>query len=132
MKKFLISALAVVTLISVFTPSASAYNSNFAFYSLARGKPQNTGYVTKDDNEQNAYVSAYSTTGWAHGKEFASFFVRDTNNNSKTELLRIMYPGNYSTKYSSRGYANKKYKLHAFYEHENPYNYMNITGKWCP
>lgn len=134
MKKIFATALAAVMAVSVFAPAASAGNSDFSFYHLTKGSGTSraTGYVTKDDNEQRAYVTAYDTYEWSQGNEFASFFVRDEKNNAKTELLRIIRAGSYSTKYTSNGYKGKKYKLQAFYELENPYNYMNINGKWCP
>lgn len=134
MKKILATALAAVMAVSVLAPTASAGNSDFSFYHLTKGSgtSRTTDYVKKDDNEQRAYVTAYDTYEWSQGNEFASFFVRNTSNTSMTELLRIIRAGSYSTKYNIRGEAKKSYKLQAFYEHENPYNYMNINGKWCP
>lgn len=91
-----------------------------------------TSYVTKDDNEQKAYITAYNTSGWAEGSEYASFLVLNTSSKTMTNLCRIMYAGNYSTTYKIKGNAGSSYRMVGFYELENPYNYMNISGVWCP
>lgn len=131
LKRVLTATISAAMLASLAVPAASAYNDNF-YFTVSKNTSTYSRYVSKDDNEQKAYITAYATSGWAQGKEYATFWVQNSSGTNINNLCRVVRAGNYTTTYKTKAYAKQNYRLMGRYEAENPYNYMNINGVWCP
>ncbi len=127
-------ALVIAGLLAAFTTtSAFAYNSTYNYH-LNRGASSiSTGLVTKDDNDQNAYVTATSNSNWLEGQEGYNVRVRDSSGNPMMDFITIYSAGSYTLSYDyGTGYANHGYRLYLNYDESQPYSGCEATGRWCP
>lgn len=133
--------LVVVLLLGSVVP-AFAYNSNFDFYISMYGY-QNSSLVSKDDGEQNWYVTPKQSLNgvnstWLTGERL-DFRTLNSTLNTTSNIYQIVRGsnGNYGTTFNRpylvTAYAGNSYALRV--DKPDPtggISPVNLVGTWCP
>lgn len=133
--KILAGILCAATLMTSASP-VMAYTAHWRF-DFQKGDSHYCGPISKDDNEQNAYVSMkredQSNPYFEEGNSVLAVRVRDNYDNKVGYLRRFShYSGSTQIGYESRAYARQLYKLYGNVHSDSGTQWIRVSGYWTP
>ncbi|QNK42258.1 hypothetical protein [Caproicibacter fermentans] len=128
---FCAAALMVTFAVPAFAASYS-YDYTFSGSGESWGYPD--GYYSKEDNEQNAYLSIHNSSNWARGVDRVYLWAQFSNNQERTSSNRYFtdYVTNALLPYTTYTAAGNYLGLAGWHNNYNNPKTFSVGGLWTP
>lgn len=129
-----LSLLLLVCSMLVGTLSVSAAGEPFSFVFTSKDQKKETLSYSKEDNEQNAYVTIKDTDNdnFLPGDVFGCRVRRASNDSAVTDYTLLTQYGRYVLPYTTTGYAGTAYYLRGQIDSTGQYSVLIVEGEWLP